>query len=39
MSNMFMFPLQSKCSIDAVDSTGKAALHHAGKYLSVLRVN
>uniref|UniRef100_A0A8C2WZP2 Retinoic acid induced 14 n=1 Tax=Cyclopterus lumpus TaxID=8103 RepID=A0A8C2WZP2_CYCLU len=36
---MKCFPLQSKCPIDAVDGSGKAALHHAGKCLGAPRVN
>lgn len=38
MCNTFLFTLQSKCPIDAVDSAGKTALHHAGKCVSILRV-
>lgn len=34
-----LFPLQSKCPIDALDGSGKAALHHAGERLGAPRVN
>lgn len=34
-----LFTFQSKCPIDAVDSSGRTALHHAGKYLNNLRHN
>ncbi len=39
MSNTFLLPLQIKCPIDSADSSGKAALHHAGKCVRELRVN
>lgn len=38
-NEMFLSSLQSKCPIDAVDGSGKAALHHAGQCLTAPRVN
>ena len=39
--NESYFPstIQSKCPVDALDSSGKTALHHAGKCLIRLGVN